>query len=166
MNMPLQIRQTDRKDMCGILQVNRHSTPNVSAMDKQYFETLLNESDFFHVAQIDQKIVGYVCALRGDANYCAEEFSWFQRMLHENFLYIDQVAIHAKFRRKGVAAALYQALDEYAFSHQITSLVCEVNFDPINAESLSLHKKLGFIEVGKMHARGMVVSMLHKNLFI
>lgn len=96
--------------------------------------------------------------MRGD------EFRWFQTNMAENFIYIDQVAVHPQYRDRGMAESMYKDLENYALTRKIHILVCEVNFIPRNAVSLSFHKKLGFREIGRMQVRGITVSLMQNTM--
>jgi hypothetical protein len=62
---------------------------------------------------------------------------------------VDRVVVAPGARGKGVARALYDDLTRIAKSEMTNLLVCEVNLDPPNPESLAFHEKLGFTACGE-----------------
>ena len=67
------------------------------------------------------------------------------------------------FRRRGLASALYDAMESHAKAHE--RMVCEVNSEPPNVESLAFHAARGYREVGHLtQADGHQTVMLEKAL--
>ncbi|MEQ9618354.1 MAG: GNAT family N-acetyltransferase [Deltaproteobacteria bacterium] len=151
-------------DRDSIFNINRSALKGVSEMDSKYYDLLVAESAIFRVIEVNEETVGYVCALTREAAYYGEEFLWFQKHITGNFLYIDQVAISKPFRYKGLGKRLYSDLEELSRQINITTLVCEVNYEPFNVESQAFHHQLGFIEIDRISTRGIVVSLLVKKL--
>jgi predicted GNAT superfamily acetyltransferase len=152
------------RDSNAILRINRDSLSGVSVLNREYFVQLLTECTLFRVIEVDEEVAGYVCILDQDANYDGEEFQWFRKHLGEGFLYIDQVAISQDYRGRGLGRTLYDSLELYASQNRINTLACEVNYEPLNIESQEFHRRCGFDKVGRMKTRGLVVSLLVKDL--
>lgn len=68
-------------------------------------------------------------------------------------------------RSRGVAAALYDDVENAARASATPTLVCEVNLEPDNPASHRFHHRRGFLEVGRLRAGdGRLVSLLEKKL--
>ena len=164
--MQTRIRHATINDRDSILTINRSALNGVSEMDNAYYDLLVAESAIFHVIEVNEEIVGYVCALAHEAAYDGEEFLWFRKHITGNFLYIDQLAISKPYRYKGLGKKLYSDLEKLSTHMNITTLVCDVNYKPFNTESQAFHRRLGFVELNRMPTRNMVVSLMAKKLII
>lgn len=93
-------------------------------------DELENENACFLVAENDGEVLGY-CGMHHACGEC----------------YIDNVAVFPNHRRKGVAAALLNELENNgrALGGEFISL--EVR--PTNTGAISLYKSLGYAEVGR-----------------
>src|SRR5262249_34694999 len=110
------------------------------------------------------EVVGYVVAMRFDTPYAAEEFLKF-RTLYPRFLYIDQVAIAAARRSRGLGSLLYDRVEAIAAQAGLPLLTCEVNTRPPNPRSIAFHERRGFREVGRLDVRdGRSVALFAKRL--
>lgn len=158
------VRNALRADKQDIFDINTTSLGGVSPLDEAYFDSLFAPGTVFRVAELESGIAGYLCAMPQDAHYQGEEFIWFRNQLPGAFIYIDQIAIRAEHRGKGVARYLYNDLANIADDRGVGTLACEVNYDPFNLASQALHRKLGFNEIGKLPTRGLMVSLLVKHL--
>lgn len=159
------LRDATPRDIDAIFEINAHAVPGVSALTPAYFETLINECAQFRLVEVRKSIAGYLCAMNRHAAYDGEEFQRFREHFRGNFLYVDQLAIARDYRGSGLGRALHDDLEKYASRSGINRLTCEVNYNPINAESQVFHRQCGFAEVGRMETRGVVVSLLAKTGF-
>ncbi|MEQ9143583.1 MAG: GNAT family N-acetyltransferase [Parvibaculaceae bacterium] len=151
-------------DFREIAAINRMALPHVAALDGAEFALLMRCCDRFRVAVIDGQVAGYLFAMRSRADYKGEEFIRFRETLNEPFYYIDQVAVAPEHRGKGLARHFYSELERHAQAESVGLLACEVNKVPANVASLAFHERLGFSETGEMETRGVVVSLLNKNV--
>ena len=55
-------------------------------------------------------------------------------------------------------------LEAWARNRDLTSIVCEVNLQPRNQDSIDFHHACGFREVGQSIGRGKPVMMMRKKL--
>jgi predicted GNAT superfamily acetyltransferase len=160
--MNFHIRNTDSKDFESILKINQAAIPNVFELDADEFFLLLEICEYSKVVEINCEIAGYIFALGKGLVYDGEEYNWFCDNLDSDFLYIDQIAIGEKWKGMGCGKSLYEDLGQYAVQNCKEALVCEVNYEPLNEESMAFHKKLGFNELLHLGARGIFVSLLVK----
>ncbi|MEX2466406.1 MAG: GNAT family N-acetyltransferase [Gemmatimonadota bacterium] len=147
--MAFEIRRASPADHEEILVINAEGVPGVSELDAPKLDRLSAEADPLLVAVQDGRVAAYLIAFRPDAVYEGTCFRWF-REHHASFLYIDQVAVGARWRRSGAASALYSALEAEARQLGLVALTCEVNLDPPNPESMAFHDLLGFREVATL----------------
>jgi uncharacterized protein len=98
----------------------------------------------------DQTIVGYLLAFAKSDPYDGEEFRYFAAKIPQPFLYIDQIAMLGRAKRRGIGRKLYQGLSYRGKERGISVLCCEVNTSPANAVSLEFHSRLGFTQIGSL----------------
>lgn len=158
------MRNIREEDIDAVLAINQLAMPGVTSLDAKTLREFMNEGVYFKVAQYSDFVQGYLCAFESHSAYEGDEFRWFQTNMAENFIYIDQVAVHPQYRDRGMAESMYKDLENYALTQKIHILVCEVNFIPRNDVSLSFHKKLGFREIGRMQVRGITVSLMQNTM--
>lgn len=116
--------------------------PALSAIDDDSFaapyppsllERLLNDCpESFYVATDEaQKLVGYcVSSLHGEAAH------------------LVSIAVHPKFRRKGIATILLRETLRFLMTHNILELLLEVNRK--NTEAIAFYSRLGFEKTGML----------------
>ncbi len=116
--------------------------PALSAIDDDSFtapypppilERLLNECpESFYVATDEaQRLVGY----------CVSS-------LHGEVAHLISIAVHPKFRRKGIATILLRETLRFLMTRNIVEFSLEVNRK--NTEAISLYSKLGFERTGML----------------
>ncbi len=71
-------------------------------------------------------------------------------------LWIDDIAVHPDYRRRGVAAALYRDFGAWAHAAGATALLARV--DPDDPAALALHRRAGFVA----HTPGTVIRRLDR----
>ncbi len=81
------------------------------------------------------------------ADYDSPNYQWFLQR-YQRFVYIDRVVVAAAARGRGYARLLYEDLFRRAADAGHEHVVCEVNVQPPNPASDSLHAALGFAEIG------------------
>lgn len=78
-------------------------------MDFQQFVYFIERAELFKLAEIDGKIVAFLIALGGKADYSIQVYRWFQQR-YSNFIYIDRVVTDEACRRMGIARKLYECV--------------------------------------------------------
>ena len=69
----------------------------------------------------------------------------------DNFLYIDRIAVDAKYRNNKLGTRLYKNILNYAKENSIDYLTAEINLLPsINEASFKFHESFGFVEFGSV----------------
>lgn len=152
-------------DYPGLLSLNESCVPNVNSIGECEMGYFNQSARLFIKVIEDQSLAGFVIALTKGLAYESENYQWFTHEL-DNFLYIDRIMVHPDFRKKGVATLLYDHLADVAANDKLSRLCCEVNLIPANPDSLALHHKLGFNELGtqKTESGNKEVSLLVKEL--
>ncbi|CCE00156.1 GNAT family N-acetyltransferase [Bradyrhizobium sp. STM 3809] len=104
-------------------------------------------------------------ALDETADYGSPNYLWF-RARYDRFLYVDRIVVAPSARGRGLARLLYENLirDAQAAGHK--RIVCEVNVDPPNPQSLAFHATLGFepLATERIHGGAKTVRYLVKPL--
>jgi uncharacterized protein len=143
-----QYRVATQSDFPAILVLNYQSEHFLSPLDLPKLSRISNEAAVFHVVTAAEGVAGFLLAFRPDADYDNPNFFWFKAH-YENFLYVDRIVISEDFRGHHLATSLYNQLEEYAITHGIPRLACEIHIDPPNLVSMRFHQKQGFVEVGR-----------------
>lgn len=140
--------------------------PGLARLDRAEFERLLTiPNEHLAIEGLEGGLLGYLLAFRSDASYDGEEFLSFVEMASEPFIYIDQVAVDARFRRGSLASTLYSVLEGQTLNSPAAYLCCEVNLSPENPTSLAFHMNRGFTEKSRLNtADGRMVALLTKPL--
>ncbi len=100
-----------------------------------YITSKLNDKKFLIlVAKENQIFAGYIVAI-------VQEYPPIRTI--EKFGYIQEIAVAARFRRRGVARLLFQAAEEWLLSAGVPQI--EVKIDIANNPSQSLFKSEGFV---------------------
>lgn len=125
--------------------LNNLHTLELSRLDRTCLEELVAMS---YCAFGVEPALAFLIAVDCRAAYNNHNFRWFSARL-SNFVYVDRIVVDSTARRCGIAQALYQGLFERAKAENKSAVVCEVNVDPPNGASHSLHRKLGFVVIGE-----------------
>ena len=153
------------EDHREILEINREGQPGVVALDLAELRRLDALADYLKVLEVGGEISGYLIAFMRETEYDGEEFGWFRTNYPEPFLYVDQIAVSSRSRKKGLGQALYDDAEAFAMRKLISRLTCEVNLEPPNPVSLEFHLRIGFSEIGRLNTRdGRAVALLSKNI--
>jgi predicted GNAT superfamily acetyltransferase len=156
------IRPLADDDVDEVLELNELSVEALSPLDLAGLATHREMVAEALVCEIDGRVAAFALAYRPGAGYDSANYRWHSERF-DDFLYLDRIVVGADFRRRGIATALYDALEEVAAPHG--RMVCEVNSDPPNPESLAFHRRRGYVELGHLtKADGHQVVMLEKPL--
>jgi predicted GNAT superfamily acetyltransferase len=150
MHQVVNVRLGRDEDLSRILAINRESRPGVAALDATEFRHLLSNAAIVLVADVAELVHGYLIAFADSSSYRGEEFLRFREILESPFMYIDQVAVQAQARRRGVANRLYDQLVASGARDGIRRYCCEVNIEPPNPASMRFHTAAGFVEIGQL----------------
>ena len=106
-------------------------------------------------------MAAFTIVLEPGTRYWSDNYAWFTER-YEDLWYLDRIAVDARWRRHGLATALYDEMELGAASHG--RLCCEVDLDPPNRPSLAFHAARGYLEVGQRRDQsGKLLTMLEKS---
>ncbi len=156
------IRPIGDDDAEAVLALNEEFVWALSPLDAAGLVTLRTQATFALVVELDDQVAAFSVAYTPRSAYTSINYSWHSGHF-DDFLYLDRIAVSTSFRRRGVASALYDELERHATPHG--RMVCEVNSQPPNVESLAFHTARGYREVGHLtQADGHQTVMLEKPL--
>lgn len=158
------VRLATAADLFAVAAINAEAGAAVSPLRIGDLTTMKRSATRFWVAEVGGHVAAYLVAFAAAADAPGDEFRWFAARSRD-FLYLDQVAVAAAWRRRGLGARLYAKGARWASARGLTALTCEVNLRPENLPSLRFHLRQGFQEVGRMHTiDGRLVSLQSKAL--
>lgn len=158
----MQIRSARADDAPVILALNTESEWAMTPLDAASLDSLLEIAARVFVADEEGELLGFAVALAPHQPYDSANYRWFGER-YASFLYLDRIAVGARYRRRGVGRSLYDEMEQLATPSG--RMLCEVNFVPPNETSLAFHEARGYERVGTLeHGGGKVVVMLAKEL--
>lgn len=161
----IKIREAYESDIVQIIKVNRASlkTDDVNGLiqERSYndFLKLMRICKHFLVAEINNRVVAYAILLDEEAPYPENEIFSYYPIKYSNFVFIDQVATHPDYRRKGVARKLYEKL----LANERKRILADFLIAPLNHESIAFHKRLGFRSIGdKINLKSGMIAEIYE----
>lgn len=158
----MEIHLIEDADVPAVLAINEASVWATSPMDEDTLERARHEAAHILVAVVDGEVAGFAIAYAPGAAYGSINYRWHADRFAD-FLYLDRIVVSTAFRRRGIATALYDEMEHHA--KERGRMVCEVNSEPPNVESLAFHATRGYRELGHLTQRdGHQTVMLEKPL--
>ena len=158
----MEIRTLDAGDIEVVLELNAGSVNATSPLDEATLTSYLSMSDSALVCVVEDVVAAFAIAYAPGTAYPSVNYRWHDSRF-DDFLYLDRIVVGSRYRRRGIATMLYDALESFAAGHG--RMVCEVNSEPPNVESLAFHRNRGYVEIGELtQADGHRVVMLEKPL--
>jgi len=149
-------------DVPRVLRLNEAHVELLSPMDEPRLRQLLGWADRADVIVCDGQVAGFVLVFAPGTAYDSPNYRWFAARYGDGFHYLDRVVVDDRFRRRGLANAAYDVIEQGARGHG--RLVLEVNVEPPNETSLAFHRARGYQEVGRLGEDGHVVALMAKPL--
>ncbi|MEX2505089.1 MAG: GNAT family N-acetyltransferase [Egicoccus sp.] len=159
----MRLRPIGRPDLDAVLDLNASEVPKVGPLDAHALAGLVGICDLALLAEDDDGLLGMVLALAPGAAYRSPNYGFFEARGSDH-LYVDRIAVATGARRRGVASALYDAVEERGRATGRAEVTCEVNLVPRNDVSLRFHAARGFVEVAQQDVGDHRVSLLAKPL--
>ena len=147
------VRPATDDDLPAIGRLNRQAVPAVGELDEATLWRLVQQASGCFVAGVDDVVVGFVLALGPGADYASPNYRFFADR-YVQFQYVDRVVVDHAWRRRGIGAQLYDAVDELAATAGSPVVTAEVNVRPPNPASLAFHAARGFVGVGEQDTEG------------
>jgi uncharacterized protein len=159
----IRIRVLEPRDHERVLELNQASVQELSALDEQRLQYILALAHRSLVATSDDgNVLAFALAIAPSTDYDSLNYTTLSEMF-ESFLYLDRIAVADSARRKGLGAALYDAME--AAAAPFGRMVCDVNIEPRNDASLAFHTARGYREVGELsHGDVKTVALMSKEL--
>jgi predicted GNAT superfamily acetyltransferase len=154
------LRPISEADVPAVLGLNHRHVDLLSPLDAERLLWLVGVSDHADVVEVDEDVVGFVVTMAPGSDYESDNYRWFASHYGESFYYLDRIVIAEEMRRRGLAAFVYDAMEEIA--HGFGRMALEVNVDPPNVESLAFHEHRGYLEVGRRGEPGHLVGLMAK----
>ena len=115
-----------------------------------YSDDFLINSDFIIVAEINEKLVGYMAVCRLTEKELDRKYEIYQEEpLLGNSILIKHLVVSEEFRKQHIATKLFEYLRVYAISNKIEHLYLWTTLD--NNIALGLYKKQGFYKMGDFY---------------
>jgi uncharacterized protein len=150
----LRVRPLHAPDVPAVAALNEAEVPRLGPLGEAGLRAHLVRCDVALVAETDEGgFAGFVLALAPGRDYGSENYRFFSER-GTDFLYVDRIAVVPSLRRRGVAAALSDAVEAAARAQGRAEVTCEVNLRPRNDASLAFHAARGFVEVGQQDTSG------------
>lgn len=134
-------------DVARVLELNEESVKALSPLDASGVEQHRRDAAVAVVWETDEGVLAFAFAYAPGSPYDSINYRWHSQRFRD-FLYLDRIAVSFGARRSGIGSALYDAIETEAASH--SRMVCEVNSDPPNEESLRFHDQRGYRPVGRL----------------
>lgn len=165
MSEPAQIREMQPGDHAAVLALNNAAVPAVNPHDEDSFAELIAIADKnWVVADADGTIGGLLVAFAPGAGYESANYTWLSER-YDDFRYVDRIVIAPSHKRQGLGARLYAELAAHGMSVGAARLLCEVNVEPANPQSLAFHADNGWVPIeDREHGPGKVVRYLQRLL--
>ena len=123
------VREMELSDIDSVVDIEKNSFPIPWTKGTFISELKRNKLARYYVVEVDGRVVGYAGL-------------W----LIMNEAHITNIAIHPKYRGKGMGKKLVGGLIEEILKINIYRITLEVR--PSNAAALALYKKFGFVPCG------------------
>jgi predicted GNAT superfamily acetyltransferase len=141
----MEIRNITAADVPPLLALNNAEAERVNALTEGALKSLLASA---FAARMTADGQAFLIAFDHATPPQGPNHAWFTAR-ESYFAYIDRIVVAPAARGKGVARALYDDVAAIAKAELTNLLVCEVNLDPPNPESMEFHLKLGFTPCGE-----------------
>lgn len=149
----MELHDATAQELPAIHALNQAEVPAVSDIAFADLEWFHEHAAGLRVAMVDGTMAGFMLGLRPGLDYTSPNYRWFSAR-YDDFYYIDRLAVGERWRRRGIARALYADAEARARALGAPLLACEVNERPRNDVSLAFHEALGFEPVGRQDTDG------------
>ncbi len=150
-------REVTPADHAALLALNQDSVLELSPLDDARLRYILALAHRSLLIERDGETLAFAIAIAPGATYDSANYVRLGE-LYDRFLYLDRIAVAATARRRGLGAALYDAMEEAA--RPFGRMVLDVNVEPPNEPSLAFHAARGYQPLEQLeHAEKTVVLM-------
>lgn len=151
-------------DLADAVAMNNAAVPAVNPHDEGSFAELVAMADRTWVVDDDGVLAAMLVTFGPGAAYDSANYVWLSERF-DRFRYVDRIVVAPSHKRRGLGATLYDALAEHAVASGAPRLLCEVNVEPPNPQSIAFHERTGWRTVeDREHGPGKVVRYFEKPL--
>lgn len=164
--MTITIREYIDSDLPRALAMNNAALPAVNELDADSFAQLIVDCDRTWVVDDDDStsLGGLLVTVRPGSAYGSANYAWLDER-YDDFCYVDRIIIAPSHKRLGLGSKLYATLELHAAEQQAARLLCEVNIEPPNPQSLAFHAERGWVPIeDRVFGEGKAVRYLQKPL--
>lgn len=162
MSTPNHLRPMGDHDLDEVLQLNADHVELLAELDRARLLQLREWASRADVVLCDGELAGFVLVFAPGSPYDSPNYRWFSAAYGQGFDYLDRIVVADRFRRRGLAGAVYDEVEASASARG--RLTLEVNIDPPNTPSLAFHHGRGYVEVTQLGVPGHRVSLMAKEL--
>lgn len=158
------IRDLLETDLRAVLAMNNAAVPAVNPHDPASLEALLAIADRAWVADDGGALGGLLVTFAPGARYESANYQWLSER-YDDFRYVDRVVVAPTHKRRGLGRRFYDVFEEASRLAGTARLLCEVNVEPPNPQSIAFHGQLGWQVIDDLeHGPGKVVRYFEKPL--
>jgi predicted GNAT superfamily acetyltransferase len=155
------IRDMTRDDLDVVFAINEENVPAVGQETPEDLLAIYDVCSMNIVAEVDHVVRAFCMVMPPNVAYASPNYLYFCDR-YDDFVYLDRVAITARFQGRGIGAMLYREVERRATA---PLFALEVNVKPPNVGSMRFHLREGFVEVDQLETRpGKIVSLMTKGL--
>jgi uncharacterized protein len=158
---PQLLRPISAPDVPAVLALNEANVELLAPMDADRLVVLMGWAHRAQVIACDGEVAGFVLTFGPGTDYDSENYRWFSDRYGADFHYLDRIVLDDRFRRRGLATAVYDQIE--ADAAERGRLALEVNVEPPNHASIAFHTGRGYREVGRLGTPGKTVALLTKD---
>ncbi len=157
-----EVRELASEDIDEVLTLNNISVPAVNELSKIQLEQIITMTSKCWVIDGDNGVVAALLILGPGQLYQSDNYTWLEQRF-KNYCYVDRIMVAENVKRAGLGRLLYTELENYAKEEGRDLLLCEVNVEPPNPQSLSFHIDLNWEPFqDREHGPGKIVRYFKK----
>ncbi len=144
----MKLRPMTSADDAAVLALNTAAEGLVEPLGPDRLDWLRLIAAHAAVVDLDDEVAAFVLTFAPGSAHDGLDFRWFAATYADRFLHLDRIVVAEPHRRKGIATAVYRAVERSAKSFD--RLVCGIRSDPPDVAGLAFHAGRDFVEVGKL----------------
>lgn len=141
--LAVELRPLSPSDHARAVLLNNDAVPAVNPHDEASFAELIDQADRAWVFDDDGTLAAMLVTFAPGAAYGSRNYGWLSER-YDDFRYVDRIIVAPSHKRMGLGASLYAALEEQATAVGAARLLCEVNVEPPNPQSVAFHEDRGW----------------------
>jgi uncharacterized protein len=156
------VRELCPEDHDAALTLNNAAAPAVNPHTPESWRDLLAMADRSWVVEDAGVLCGLLVTFGPGSAYESSNYRWIDERYGE-YRYVDRIIIAPSHKRRGLGLELYGILERHAELVNASRLLCEVNVEPPNPQSIDFHLSSGWRPVeDRRHGPGKVVRYFER----